>query len=90
MTDEGWPTWLLAEHKIQSAPRPESGWDWSCSCGEKRFSADRRDHWADVLIKKIEEGEIEHYDAVSHRTPEHWRALRYVIFYAIDEELRKQ
>ena len=41
------------------------------------------------MIKKIEEGEIEHYGAVSQRTPEHWRALRDVIFYAIDEELRK-
>ena len=88
MTDEGRPTWLLKEHKIESAPRPDGGWDWSCSCGEKGLSADHRDHWADVIIKKIVEGEIEHCGAVSHRTPEHWRALRDVIFSAVDEAQR--
>ena len=93
MTDEdespSWPKRLLAEHKIQSALRPEGGWDWSCSCGEKGHSADQRDHWADVMINLIKEGEIERYGAVSHRTPEHWRDLRDVIFSAVDEDIKR-
>jgi len=95
MTDEDkavcWTADLLREHKIQSTPRPGGGWDWTCSCGEKGYSAaDHRDHWADVMINLIKEGEVEHYGAVSHRTPEHWHALREVIFYAIDQWLKEQ
>jgi len=93
MTNEvepvSWPEELLKEHKIQSAPRPDGGWNWSCSCGDKGHSADRRDHWADVMIDRTKEGEVEHYGAVSHRTAEHWRALRDVIFYAVEEEIKR-
>jgi hypothetical protein len=77
------------EHEIQSAPRPERGWDWSCTCGEKGFSGDHRDHWADVIIKAIEQTEIDHRGSVQPRTPERLRALREVIFYAVDEEIKR-
>ena len=93
MTDAGespnWPGRLLAEHKIESAQRPEGGWDWSCSCGEKGVSADRRDHWADVIIQGIHDSEIRRYGTAQPRAPEHERELREVIFYEIDEEARR-
>ena len=89
MTDEGWPYWLLKEHEIQSAPRPDGGWDWSCSCGEKGVSDDRCDHWADLIIKAIEQTEIEHRGSVHPRTPERLRTLREVIFDALDEEIKR-
>ena len=60
----------------------------SCSCGEKSLSADRRDHWADVMITSQKKGEVERYSAVSQGTPERWRELREVIFYAVDEEAK--
>jgi hypothetical protein len=39
MTGDYW-TEPLAEHKVDSAPWPDCGWDWCCSCGEKGQSAD--------------------------------------------------
>jgi len=52
-------------------------------------SADRGDHWADLIIKAIEQTVIDHRGSVQPRTPECLRTLREVIFYALDEEIKR-
>ena len=78
----------LAEHKIQSEPRPDGGVAWSCSCGARGRSADRRDHWADLLIREMNDTAAKH--GWPQRTPESEREQREQIFAAIDDHLRGQ
>src|SRR5215470_17413922 len=77
----------LAEHKIQSGPRPDGGVAWSCSCGARGHSADRRDHWADLVIREMSDTATGH---LWPSTPESERERREQIFEAIDAHLRGQ
>src|ERR1700746_1330788 len=78
-------TELLAEHKIQSVRRV-LGWAWSCSCGEKGLSADRRDHSADVVIRAIN---IRRGGSVKY-TPKLERIRRKAILAALDEAAKER
>jgi hypothetical protein len=71
-------------HKIQSEPSPDGGVAWSCSCGARGHSADRRDHWADVMIRDMND---RCGGSVPQLTPEAERESREQIFAAIDEYL---
>jgi hypothetical protein len=81
-------TWLWAnvmgKHRIQSAPHPDGGWDWSCSCGVKGHSGDQRDHWAEVGIRDLNRrgGSVQF-------TPEVERIRRKAIFAALDREIKR-
>ena len=73
---------VIGKHKIQSAPHPDGGWDWSCSCGKKGHSADQRDHWMDVGIRARRGGSVQ-------LTPDLERLRRKAIFAVLDREIRR-
>ena len=83
---------MIREHRI-TAEHKDGTWHWSCSCGMQGQSADRRDHWADIVIQGIAES---HRVAKSHgkveptwRLADHEEMLRDLIYRAIDDEERK-
>ena len=73
----------LAEHKVQSEPCRAGGVTWSCSCGARGYSPDRRGHWAELLIREMNAIRDMKY------TPESWRERLEAIFMAIDEALAR-
>lgn len=77
----------LAEHKIQSEPRPDSGVTWSCSCGARGHSADRRDHWVDLVFREMDDMPPW---LLWPRTPESELERRKQILAAIDEALSER
>ena len=80
VSDDYWIE-LFAEHKIQvCAASWWRGVDWSCSCRMQGHSADRRDHWADVMMKGIEHIEL-------RRSQKQF--LRELIFSDIDEAIAR-
>ena len=63
------------DHKLE-ANESGDGWDWACTCGMHGHSADRREHWIELIMDSMEETKREIGDRPA--TPERkalWREL---------------